>query len=106
VLNESRDYLRKNNGVELWHSRLRHISSANIMKSIDYVKGLDHLLIKRKATEVKVCPHCMVEKSQRCNAPGPKERAKEPLPQVNWDIMMASELSIQGFRYAAIFTDN
>jgi hypothetical protein len=105
VLNESRDYSRKNNGVELWHARLGHISSANIMKS-DYVKGLDHLLLKKKSTEVKVCLHCMVGKSQRCKAPASKESAKEPLAQVNSDIIMASELSIQGLRYAAIFTDN
>ena len=29
-----------------------------------------------------------------------------PLEQVNWDLMMVNEISIEGYRYAIIFTDS
>ena len=35
-----------------------------------------------------------------------KERAKAPLEQVNWDLMMVIELSIENYRYAMIITDS
>ena len=49
----------------------------------------------------------MIGKCQRQDLPSARAtRAKHPLEQVNWDLMMVNEISIEGYRYAMILTDS
>ena len=49
----------------------------------------------------------MIGKCQRQDLPASRTtRANDPLAQVNWDLMMVNEVSIEGYRYAMILTDS
>ena len=49
----------------------------------------------------------MIGKCQRQDFPSARTtRTKHPLEQVNWDLMMVNEISIEGYRYAMILTDS
>ena len=53
------------------------------------------------------CPNCMIGKCQRRDLPSARKfGTTAPLEQVNWDLMMVNEISIEGYRYAIIFTDS
>ena len=48
----------------------------------------------------------MIGKCQRQDFPSARTtRTKHPLEQVNWDLMMVNEISIEGYRFAMILTD-
>jgi hypothetical protein len=49
------------------------------------------------------CPECMIGKCQRQNAPSSRStKTTHPFEQVNWDLMMVNEISIEKYRYAMI----
>ena len=49
----------------------------------------------------------MIGKCQRQDLPTSRTtRANDPIAQVNWDLMMVNEVSIEGYRYAMILTDS
>ncbi len=49
----------------------------------------------------------MIEKCQCQDFPSARTtRTKHPLKQVNWDLMMVTEIPIEGYRYAMILTDS
>ena len=62
--------------------------------------------LPRRFPDERLCANCMHGKCQRNNAPGARNKAKNPLEQVNWDLVMLNDISIEGYRYAAIFTDS
>jgi hypothetical protein len=51
------------------------------------------------------CPSCMIGKSTREDLPKLKDRATEPLYQVNMDSFSSSVTSIEAYNYAVFFAD-
>ncbi len=64
------------------------------------------LFVPRRAEHTK-CPSCMIGKSTLEDLPKLKDRAKEPLHQleVNMDIFSSSVQSIEGHNYAVVLVD-
>jgi hypothetical protein len=95
----------KRTGMDLWHQRLAHISNESIFNSMGYTTGMKN--IPKRVSRGTNCPNCMIGKCQRRDLPSARKfGTTAPLEQVNWDLMMVNEISIEGYRYAIIFTDS
>ena len=94
----------KMSGYELWHRRLGHCSNRNIRDSIHHSAGLEGLMPKKFESHAK-CPSCMIGKSTMEDLPKLKDRADEPLGQVNMDLFSSSVPSIEGYNHAVVFVD-
>jgi len=94
----------KVSGYELWHRRLGHCTNRNIRETITHSTGLEDLR-SRTFDEHTKCPSCMIGKSTLEDLPKLKDRAKEPLHQVNMDIFSSSVQSIEGHNYAVVLVD-
>ena len=94
----------KMSGYELWHRRLGHCSNRNIRDTIHHSAGLEGLMSKKFESHVK-CPSCMIGKSTMEDLPKLKDRADEPLGQVNMDSFSSSVPSIEGYNHAVVFVD-
>ena len=94
----------KMSGYELWHRRLGHCSNRNIRDTIHHSEGLDELVSKKFETHMK-CSSCMIGKSTLEDLPKLKDRAEEPLHQVNMDSFSSSVTSIEGYNHAVVFVD-
>ena len=94
----------KSSGYEKWHRRLGHTSNREIQETIKHVIGLEELsqITYEKHTN---CASCMIGKSTLEDLPKLKDRAKEPLRQVNMDLFSSSVQSIEGYFYAVILVD-
>ena len=81
-------------GLDLWHRRLGHVANESIIQTVAHSLGMSN--IPKTMPRGINCPECMIGKCQRQNAPSlQRERAKSPLEQVNWDLMMVNELSMK-----------
>jgi hypothetical protein len=94
----------KMSGYELWHRRLGHCTNRNIRETITHSTGLEDLR-SRTFDEHTKCPSCMIGKSTLEDLTKLKDRAKEPLHQVNMDILSSSVQSIEGYNYAVVLVD-
>ena len=94
----------KMSGYELWHRRLAHSSNRNIRDTIYHSIGLDDLKTRKFDSREK-CPSCMIGKSTLEDLPKLKDRASEPLWQVNMDSFSSSVTSIEGYNHAVVFAD-
>ena len=105
TLQISHDSFVNQTGLDLWHRRLGHVANESIIQTVAHSFGISN--IPKTMPRGINCPECMIGKCQRRNAPSlRKERAKAPLEQVNWDLMMVNELSIENYCYAMIITDS
>ena len=93
------------NGWPLWHRRLMHCPDQNIKATIPFVKGLEKLKDYRLDSHEK-CPACVIGKSTKQDNPGSIPRASMPLGKVNFDVIVSSITSIEGYNYAALFADD
>ena len=59
-----------------------------------------------KFDEHEMCPACMIGKSKMQNVPGPGKRATRPLGKVNFDLIVSTIPSIEGYYYGALFVDD
>ena len=91
-------------GYELWHRRLGHCSNRNIRDTIHHSAGLEELMSRKFDPHMK-CPSCMIGKSTLEDLPKLKDRAEEPLAQVNMDSFSSSVPSIEGYNHAVVFVD-
>ena len=91
-------------GYDLWHRRLGHYTNRNIRETITHSTGLEDLQ-SRTFEEHTICPSCMIGKSTLEDLPKLKDRATEPLHQVNMDIFSSSVQSIKGYNYAVVLVD-
>ena len=95
----------KKTGLDLWHRRLGHVANESILRTVEHSIGIQNL--PKKLPRGVSCPDCMIGKCQRQDLPASRTtRANDPLAQVNWDLMMVNEVSIEGYRYAMILTDS
>ena len=94
----------KTSWYELWHRRLGHSTNRNIRVTVAHSTGLEDLR-SRTFDEHAKCPSCMIGKSTLEELPKSKDRAKEPLHQVNMDIFSSSVQSIDSYNYALILLD-
>ena len=94
----------KMSGYELWHRRLGHCSNRNIRDTIHHSAGLEGLMSKKFESHAK-CPSCMIGKSTMEDLPKLKDRAEEPLAQINMDSFSSSVPSIEGYNHAVVFVD-
>jgi hypothetical protein len=94
----------KMSGYELWHRRLGHCPNRNIRDTIHHSSGLEGLMHKKFEPHVK-CASCMIGKSTLEDLPKLKDRAPEPLYQVNMDLFSSSVTSIEGYNYAVVLVD-
>jgi hypothetical protein len=96
----------KTSGYELWHRRLEHCSNRNIRDTIHHSSGLECLMHKKFEPHMK-CPSCVIGKSTLEDLSKLKDRATEPLYQVNMDSFSSSVTSIrvEGYNYAVVFAD-
>ncbi len=83
-------------GYELWHRRLGQISEI-LSCILDWKICYPRHYVK--------CPSCMIGKSTLEDLPKLKNRAMEPLVQVNMDIFLSSVQSIKGYNFAVVFVD-
>ncbi len=51
-------------------------------------------------------PACMIWKSKLQNVPGLAKRATRPLAKVNFDLIVSTIPSIEGYLYGALFVDD
>jgi hypothetical protein len=93
------------NGYALWHRRLMHCPNRCIKATIPYTKGMEKLL-EYQYTDHEKCPGCMIGKSTRQDIPGEIQRATKPLQRVNFDLIVSSITSLEGYYYAALFVDD
>ena len=93
------------NGYALWHRRLMHCPNRCIKATIPYTKGMEKLL-EYQYTDHEKCPGCMIGKSTRQDIPGEIQRATKPLQRVNFDLIVSSIMSLEGYYYAALFVDD
>jgi hypothetical protein len=94
----------KMSGYELWHRRLGHCSNRNIRDTIHHSSGLECLMHKKFEPHMK-CSSCMIGKRTLEDLPKLKDRAPEPLYQVNMDSFSSSVTSMEGYNYAVVFVD-
>jgi hypothetical protein len=66
--------------------------------------GLEDLMSKKFEQHMK-CPSCMIGKSTLEDLPKLKDRADEPLAQVNMDSFSSSVPSIEVYSHAVVFAD-
>ena len=92
-------------GYDLWHRRLSHCPKECIRKTIAHSIGLKDLQSARFDTHEK-CPSCMIGKSHLENKPRRKEQAENPLGRTNFDIFSSSVVSIEGYNFAVVITDD
>ncbi len=76
----------------------------SIKDSIPFTKGMEKLLNYQYSNHDK-CPSCMIGKSTCQDIPGGIKRAKRPLERVNFDLILSSIKSLEGYDYAALFVD-
>jgi len=100
---QSRDAFTMEKGYGLWHERLSHTEQKAIKKSIEFTIGLEGLK-DQQPTDLP-CLDCMIGKAQRNARPGPLSRRFPPMGQVHWDLVSATEPSIEGYIYALILID-
>ena len=93
------------NGYGLWHRRLMHCTNQIIKQTIPFSKGLEKLA-DYKFDEHEMCPACMIGKSKMQNVPEPGKRATRPLGKVNFDLIVSTIPSIEGYYYGALFVDD
>jgi len=93
------------NGYDLWHRRLMHCPNRNIRETIPFTKGMEKLL-KYRYDEHDKCPGCMLGKSSRQDIPGAAKRATRPLEKVNFDLIISTITSVEGYKAAALFVDD
>ncbi len=92
-------------GYDLWHRRLSHCPKECIRKTTAHSIGPKDLQSARFDTHEK-CPSCMIGKSHLENKPRRKERAENPLGRTNFDIFSSSVVSIEGYNFAVVITDD
>ncbi len=93
------------NGYALWHRRLMHCPKRCIKETISFTKGMEKLL-KYQYTDHEKCPGCMVGKSTRQDIPGEIQRVTRPLQRVNFDLVVSSVKSLEGYDHAALCVDD
>ena len=95
----------KMSGYVLWHRRLGHFHHSEA--TIHHSEGLDELVSKKFESHMK-CSSCMIGnngKSTLEDLSKLKDRAEEPLHQVNMDSFSSSVTSIEGYNHAVVFVD-
>ncbi len=75
-----------------------------IFETLHHSAGLEELMSKKFDPHMK-CPSCMIGKSTLEDLPKLKDRAEEPLAQVNMDSFPSSVPSIEGYNHAVVFVD-
>ena len=96
---------RETTGLPMWHRRLMHCSFQNIKDTIPFTKGMEKLKNCRIDPQEK-CPACAIGKSTLQDNPGPISRATQPLAKANFDVIVSSIVSIEGYNYAALIVDD
>ena len=94
---------RETTGLPMWHRRLMHCSFQNIKDTIPFTKGMEKLKNCRIDPQEK-CPACAIGKSTLQDNPGPISRATQPLAKANFDVIVSSIVSIEGYNYAALLS--
>jgi hypothetical protein len=104
---EDMDWRRfhETNGYDLWHQGVMHCPNRNIRETIPFTKGMEKLLSYRYDEHDK-CPSCMIGKSTRQDVPGPAKRATRPLGKVNFDLIVSTVNSVEGYNASALFVDD
>jgi hypothetical protein len=82
-----------------------HCTNQVIKQTIPYSKGLEKLA-DYKFDEHEMCPACMIGKSKLQNVPGLAKRATRPLAKVNFDLIVSTIPSIEGYLYGALFVSS
>ncbi len=82
-----------------------HCTNQIIKQTIPYSKGLEKL-VDCKFDEHEIYPACMIGKSKMKNIPGLAKRATRPLGKVNFDLIVSTIPSIEGYFYCALFVDD
>ena len=96
---------RETTGLPMWHRRLMHCSFQNIKDTIPFTKGMEKLKNCRIDPQEK-CPACAIGKSTLQDNPGPISRATQPLAKANFDVIVSSIVSIEGYNYVALIVDD
>jgi hypothetical protein len=81
-----------------------HCPLQNIKDTIPFTKGMEKLKNCRIEPREK-CPACAIGKSTYQDYPGSISRATRPLAKVNFDVIVSSITSIEGYNYAALLVD-
>jgi hypothetical protein len=89
----------------LWNRRLMHCPLQNIRDTIPFSTGMEKLMGCQMDVNER-CPVCAIGKSTLQDTPGPITRASRPLGKVNFEVIVSSITSIEGFDYAALFVDD
>ena len=100
---QSRDAFTLEKGYGLRHERLLHTAQKAIKKSIEFIIKLEGLKDQQPAD--LPCLDCMIGKAQRNALLGPLSLRFPPMGQVYWDLVLAAELSIEGYIHALMLID-
>ncbi len=89
-------------GFPMSHRRLMQCPLQNIKDTIPFTGGMEKLKNCPIDPREK-CPACAIGKSTYQDNPGSISWATRPLAKVNFDFIVSSITSIEGYNYASLF---
>ena len=88
---------------ELWHLRMGHVQSENLIKAAENSTGI---VIKSSAIDEAKCNICQHATSKRVMSRVPSQRLEEVYTKVNTDVITNSHPGYQKEKYLMLYTDS